>query len=234
VGRLGEEFFNWDVIWSMFPGLLTEAVKNTMILTALSFTVGIALGLVLALLRISRWRLLRWPVAVYIDVMRGLPLLLVIVFIGFGLPIALQWRYPNELTPGVTALGLVYAAYIAESIRAGIQAVPKGQMEAALSTGMPYWQAMQHVILPQAFRIVIPPLTNELLALFKDTSLVAILGTVAGGKEITKYARDFANGTANSSPLVAAGMAYLVITLPMLRLVAWLDKRGRSGSHARA
>jgi polar amino acid transport system permease protein len=229
--RLLTEFFNWSVIGEMFPGLLTEAVKNTVILTVFSFLGGIVLGLLLALARISRTRWLRWPVAVYIDLFRGLPLLLVIVFVGFGIPIGLGVNFPYEpLTPGCVALAMVYAAYIAESIRAGIEAVPRGQMEAARSLGMPYRTAMRHVIVPQAFRIVIPPLTNELLALFKDTSLVAVLGTRVGGKEITKYARDFVNHSANSSPLVAAGFAYLIITLPMLRLVAWLDSRSKAAA----
>jgi polar amino acid transport system permease protein len=231
VHRLAEEFFNWSVIREMFPGLLTEAVKNTVLLTVASFIGGVALGLLLALMRISRAKALRWPAAVYIDLFRGLPLLLVIVFVGFGLPIGLGVQFPNEpFTPGVLALSMVYSAYIAESIRAGIEAVPRGQMEAARSLGMPYRMAMRRVIVPQALRIVVPPLTNELLALFKDTSLLAVLGTRAGGKEITKYARDFVNGVGNSSPLVAAGAAYLVITLPMLRLVAWLDRRSKAGA----
>jgi len=231
VHKLLTEFFNWSVIREMFPGILTEAMKNTVILTVFSFTGGIALGMVLALCRISRRRFLRWPVAVYIDLFRGLPLLLVIVFVGFGLPIGLGVRFPYEpLTPGCLALAMVYAAYIAESIRAGIEAVPQGQMEAARSLGMPYGMAMRHVVVPQALRIVVPPLTNELLALFKDTSLVAVLGTRAGGKEITKYARDFVNHTANSSPLVAAGLAYLVITVPLLQLVAWLERRTKAAA----
>lgn len=232
-----EEFFNLEVIADMFPGLLTEAVKNTLVFTFFSFVGGITLGMVLALMRLSRRRLLRWPAAVWIDVLRGLPALLTIVFIGFGLPIAtgIQFPYPRY-TPGCMALSFVYSAYIAETLRAGIQAVPRGQWEAARSLGMPHRTTMRHVIVPQAFRIVIPPLTNELLALFKDTSLLAVLGTVAGGKEILKFARDLVNTRANTSPLVAGGLAYLLITLPLLRLVARLESRraygfGDSGNH---
>ncbi|HEX2040319.1 MAG TPA: amino acid ABC transporter permease [Acidimicrobiales bacterium] len=226
--ELGREFFNLEVIRDMLPELLTEAVKNTVVFTILSFTGGIAWGLVLALMRISRRRLLRWPAAVYIDVLRGLPALLTIVFIGFGLPIALGVQFPYErYTPGCLALSLVYGAYIAETIRAGIEAVPRGQVDAARALGMPYRTVMREVVVPQAFRIVVPPLTNELLALFKDTSLLAVLGTVTGGKEILKFARDFVNTRGNTSPLVAGGLAYLLITLPMLRLVARLEARGR-------
>ncbi|MDQ3757614.1 MAG: amino acid ABC transporter permease [Actinomycetota bacterium] len=226
--ELGREFFDLEVIRGMFPGLLTEAMKNTLVFTFFSFLGGITLGLVLALMRISGRRLLRWPAAVYIDVMRGLPALLTIVFIGFGLPIAtgVQFPYPRY-TPGCLALSLVYGAYIAETIRAGIEAVPRGQVDAARSLGMPYPTVMREVVVPQAFRIVVPPLTNELLALFKDTSLLAVLGTVAGGKEILKFARDLVNTTGNTSPLVAGGLAYLVITLPLLRLVSRLDARSR-------
>jgi polar amino acid transport system permease protein len=225
-----EEFFDLEVIADMFPGLVTEAMKNTLVFTFFSFIGGIAVGMVLALMRLSRTRMLRWPAAVYIDVLRGLPALLTIVFIGFGLPIATGIQFPfPKYTPGCLALSLVYGAYIAETLRAGIEAVPRGQMEAARSLGMPHRTAMRRVIAPQAFRIVVPPLTNELLALFKDTSLLAVLGTLAGGKEILKFSRDLVNTRANTSPLVAGGLAYLVITLPLLRLVGRLERRHRAG-----
>ena len=228
--QLIQEFFNVRVIRTMFPGIVGEAMKNTIVFTVFSFVGGIVLGMVLALMRIGRTRTLRWSAAVYIDLLRGLPALLTIVFIGFGLPIALGVRFPYErYTPGCLALSLVYGAYIAETIRAGIEAVPRGQMEAARSLGMPYRTAMRRVVVPQAFRIVIPPLTNELLALFKDTSLLAVLGTVAGGKEILKFSRDLVNTNANTSPLVAGGIAYLVITLPMLQVVGWLERRSKAG-----
>ena len=121
---------------------------------------------------------------------------------------------------------------MAETIRAGIEGVPKGQMEAARSLGMKHRTAMRHVVLPQAYRLVIPPLTNELVALFKDTSLLAVLGTLAGGKEITKFARDFANARSNTSALVAGGIAYLIITLPLIRVVSGLERRSRNARSA--
>ena len=228
--RLRDEFFDLDVIADLFPGLVTEAAKNTLVFTLLGFSGGLLLGLLLALMRISRTRWLRWPAAAVVDTFRGLPALLVIVFIGFGIPIAfpgLQYPFP-KYTPGCLALAIVAGAYIAETIRAGIQGVPRGQMEAARSLGMKYRTAMRRVVLPQAFRLVIPPLANELALLFKDTSLLAVLGTEAGGKEILKYVRDAVNRTGNSSPLVAGGLAYLVITLPLLRAVAYLESRTRA------
>lgn len=227
--RFLEEFFNLGVMRQMLPGLITEAMKNTIVFTLLSFSGGLAFGLVLALMRISKRRALRWPAAIYTDLFRGLPALLVIVFVGFGIPIAFPGlRYPfPKYTPGVLALSIVAAAYVAETVRSGIQAVPRGQMEAARSLGMPYRTAMRRVVLPQAFRIIVPPLTNELVALFKDTSLLAVLGTLAGGEEITKFARDMVNRTGNTSALVAGGIAYLVITVPLIRLVGALELRSR-------
>jgi polar amino acid transport system permease protein len=214
----------------MLPELLTEGAKNTLIFTFFAFLGGLAIGLVVALARISRTRWLRWPAAVFTDVLRGLPALLTIIFIGFGIPIATGWNFPfPKYFPGCLALALVGGAYISETIRAGIEGVPRGQMEAARSLGMTHAVAMRRVILPQAFRIVIPPLTNELVLLFKDTALLAALGTLAGGKEITKFARDFANARSNTSALVAGGLAYLVITIPLIRVVALLERRAKTG-----
>ncbi|MEO7836078.1 MAG: amino acid ABC transporter permease [Acidimicrobiales bacterium] len=217
----------------MLPELLTEGAKNTLVFTLFSFSGGLVIGLVVALGRISRTRWLRWPAAIFTDTLRGLPALLTIIFIGYGIPIAAGWQFPfPKYFPGCLALSLVGGAYISETIRAGIEGVPRGQMEAARTLGMPYRVAMRRVILPQAFRLMIPPLTNELVLLFKDTSLLAVLGTLAGGKEITKFARDFANSTSNSSALVAGGIAYLLITIPLIRLVAQLEVRNRRARSA--
>jgi len=212
----------------MLPELLTEGAKNTLVFTLFSFAGGMAIGLIVALMRISRSRWVRAPAVVFTDLLRGLPALLTIIFIGYGIPIATGWQFPfPKYFPGCLALALVGGAYISETIRSGIEAVPRGQMEAARSLGMSYRTAMWTVILPQAFRLIIPPLTNELVLLFKDTSLLAVLGTLAGGKEITKFARDFANARSNSSALVAGGIAYLIITIPLIRLVAHMEARTR-------
>lgn len=228
--RLAEEFLDLEVIADLFPGLVTEAMRNTLVFTTLGFAGGLVFGLVLALMRLSRRRRTRWPAAVVVDTLRGLPALLVIVFIGFGLPIAFPGlRYPfPKYTPGCLALALVAGAYIAETLRAGIEAVPRGQTEAARSLGMSRRTAMRRVVLPQAVRLVVPPLTNELALLFKDTSLLAVLGTEVGGKEILKYVRDAVNRTGDTSPLVAGGLAYLVITLPLIRAVSLLESRTRT------
>ena len=116
-------------------------------------------------------------------------------------------------------LGLTAAAYMAETIRAGIQAVPKGQMEAARTLGMSHFTAMRTIVIPQAFRIVIPPLTNELILLTKDSSLAYVLGVTAQTIEITKFGRDMLNDRVNATPLLVAGLAYLIITLPLSQVV---------------
>jgi polar amino acid transport system permease protein len=235
------EFFRTDIVREMFPRVVTEGMRNTIVYTAIAFTGGLIIGLLLALARISRRRGLRIPAAVIVDVVRGLPALLTIVLIGFGLPIAYKsltgklWRWPlgdfgSTFIPGGFALSVVAGAYLAESIRAGIEAIPKGQMEAARSLGMSHSVAMRKVILPQAFRIIIPPLTNELTALLKDTSLLAILGVKVGGREILTYARTLTNTRSNTTPLIVAGIAYLVITIPLLRLVGMLEKRAKGTS----
>ena len=130
------------------------------------------------------------------------------------LPIALGVRLPGTYTAGSVALAIVTGAYLAETIRAGIEAVPKGQMEAARSLGMGYAQSMASIIIPQAFRIILPALTNELVILLKDTSLLFVLGTTGATIELTKYARDSVGDTFNGTPLVAAAIVYLAITLP--------------------
>jgi polar amino acid transport system permease protein len=168
----------------------------------------------------------RWVATAYIELFRGLPALLVIFGFAFAVPIAFQWRPPGGSTgAGLIGLIVVSAAYIAETLRAGIEAVPAGQREAARSLGMnPSW-TMVSVVLPQAVRIVTPPLTNELVILIKDTSLLFIAGMALGNRELTTFARDGVSQFANATPLVAAALMYLIITLPLTQLVAWLEKR---------
>jgi polar amino acid transport system permease protein len=168
----------------------------------------------------------RWAATVYIEFFRGLPALLVIFTFAFAVPIAFQWHPPGgSAGAGLTALIIVSAAYIAETIRAGIQAVPKGQVEAARSLGMRSSWTMVSVVLPQAFRIIIPPLTNELVVLIKDTSLLFIAGMAVGDRELTTFARDSVSQQANPTPLTIAALMYLIVTLPLTRLVARLERR---------
>ena len=222
-----EGFAEWDT----WHELIATGVKNTLIYTAIAFFGGLVLALVLALMKLSPLALYRWVATAYIELFRGLPALIVIIFVATGIPIAFQWTPPGgTVGAGLIALVLVAAAYMAETLRAGIQAVPTGQSEAARSLGMSAGRTTLSVVLPQAFRIVIPPLTNEFVLLIKDTSLLFIIGVAAEERELTTMARDFlasgpTAGTATS--LVQAAILYLAITLPLTRLVAFLEKRQR-------
>lgn len=224
--RIQESFVNVELALGMFPEVVTIAAKNTLLYTATAYSFGLMLGLVLALMKLSTVRPYRWIASIYIEVFRGLPALLTIFLIAFGLPLALGVRIPFGVLGRVTlGLGLVAAAYVAEVIRAGIEAVPKGQLEAARSLGMSHGRAMTTIVIPQAFRIIIPPLTNELVLLIKDTSLIFVIGTTPLTKELTKFGRDLMAETFNATPLILVGLVYLAITIPLTRLVALLEQR---------
>lgn len=223
-GSIQTNFFNTEIAAGMFPEVVTTAAKNTLLYTVLSFLLGLVLGLILALMKLSPIGPYRWVSTLYIETFRGLPALLTLFLIGFGVPLAFGTNW-STLFSGVLALGLVAAAYMAETIRAGIQAVPKGQVEAARSLGMSQFWSMTSIVIPQAFRIIIPPLTNEFVLLIKDTSLFFVLGFTAGSKELTKFGRDVLFETANATPMIVAGLMYLVVTIPLTQLVAWLERR---------
>lgn len=223
-------FFDLEVAAAAFPEIITVAAKNTILYTAIAFAGGLLLGLIFALMKLSPVLPYRWLATAYIELFRGLPALLVIFAFAFAVPIAFQWRPPGgSAGAGLIALIIVSSAYIAETIRAGIEAVPKGQVEAARSLGMnPAW-TMVSVVLPQAFRIITPPLTNELVILIKDTSLLFIAGMALGDRELTTFARDSLTSQANATPLVLAALMYLVITLPLTQLVAKLERHNKRG-----
>ncbi|MFC5129628.1 amino acid ABC transporter permease [Paeniglutamicibacter kerguelensis] len=217
---LADTFFDFDKLGPMFPELITVGLKNTLYYTILSFAFGLTLGLILALMKIASFAPYRWLATGFIEFFRGVPALLVLIAFGYGVPIA----FPGVLWPQpvvvMVSLGLVSSAYIAETLRAGLQAVPKGQIEAARSLGMPAWRAMVTIVIPQAFKIVLPPLTNEVIMLTKDSSLAFILGATASQYELTTFGRQGLTSLgAGITPLVVAGAFYLVITVP-LSLVA--------------
>ncbi|MEU3189159.1 amino acid ABC transporter permease [Streptomyces sp. NPDC006992] len=223
-GELRRAFFDVEVARKQFPDVVTTALVNTVIYTVLGFTFGLALGLLLALMRLSQVPPYRWLAVAYIEFFRGVPALLVFIALGFGVPLAFQVSI-NQYVTVMLALGLVGAAYMAETIRAGIQAVPRGQMEAARSLGMsPTW-AMVSIVIPQAFRIVLPPLANELILLTKDSSLVYLLGLSMDQYELAKFGRDALNQHRSLTPILIAGLFYLAITLPLGHLVRRLEAR---------
>ncbi|GEK03428.1 amino acid ABC transporter permease [Streptomyces sp. NPDC003388] len=228
-GRLKNQFAQGSIAKEMFPEVITLALKNTVLYTLSGFVVGLVLGMVIALMRLSSVGPYRWVAGIYIEIFRGLPALLIFIFVGVAVPLA----FPGTQIPGGTygkvaiALGLVSAAYMAETIRAGIQAVPKGQMEAARSLGFSPARAMVSIIVPQAFRIILPPLTNELVLLFKDSSLVLFLGVTLEERELSKYGRDLASTTANSTPILVAGLCYLLVTIPLGYVVRRMESRSQ-------
>ena len=215
--------------WGTWPELITVGVKNTLIYPVIAIVAGLALAIVLALMKLSPVGPYRWLATGYIEFFRGLPALLVVLLMAFGIPIAFQWTPPGgAVGAGVIGLILVAGAYMAETIRAGIQAVPKGQSEAARSLGMSAGRTTLTVVLPQAFRIVIPPLTNEFVLLIKDTALLFVIGFAADQRELTTLARDFVASSptaGTSTSYIQAAILYLLITLPLTRLVAWLERR---------
>jgi polar amino acid transport system permease protein len=228
--RLRRTFFDLGVMRGALPDLLTEGLVNTVYLAVTAFVLGLAGGLVLALMAISRRWWVRLPARTYVDLFRGLPAVLIILIVGFGLPTA-GIRPFGRYTPAyaILALAIISTAYVTEILRAGIQSVEKGQMEAARSLGMTYLQAMRLVVVPQGIRRVLPPLTNEFIILTKDSSLVFVLGLSIGERELYRISQQVASRTGNFSAVVLAGMFYLLVTIPLTRLVNYMDTRMREG-----
>ena len=213
-----------DQLWRSF----LFGAKNTVILAAGGEIFGIILGLGLAMLILSSRVVVRAPARAYINFFRGTPLIWQISFVFFGLVLAV--RLPiSTYQVAILVLGLNAGAYSAEIFRAGIQSVERGQIEASRSLGMSYMQAMRYVILPQAIRRVIPPLTNEFIILLKDTSLVYLLGLAPFDRELFGIGRDAYSDKFNATPYLGTVLGYLAITLPMIRVVTWLEKKLRSG-----
>ncbi|HLT96319.1 MAG TPA: amino acid ABC transporter permease [Acidimicrobiia bacterium] len=228
--RIRRIFFQTEIARDMFPEVLTRFAVNTLVYTFAAFVFGLVLALILALMRLSPVGPYRWIATTYVELFRSVPALVTILLVNYGVPLAFGTRIPGGLF-GIAAvgLGMVAAAYMAETIRAGIEAVPRGQSEAARSLGMRPSQAMFSIILPQAFRIIIPPLTNEFVLLIKDTSLLFVVGTTPLTRELTKFSRDVMQENSNATPMVIAALIYLVITLPLTFLVRRLEKRGARG-----
>jgi His/Glu/Gln/Arg/opine family amino acid ABC transporter permease subunit len=180
-------------------------------------------GLIVALMRISRWRVLRYPAIAYMEIFRGTPALVQLFVIYFGLPdIGFE---PSPFQAAIVGLGLNGAAYLSEVYRAGIESIHAGQMEAALSLGMTPARALQYIVLPQAIRTMLPPITNFAIVLLKDTAIVFAVGVV----EIMALARNLVTETLQSAAVyLIAGGIYLCVTIPMARLAAILERQRRA------
>lgn len=200
---------------------------------------GLALavfGTITVLLTFAAWQSAHHPLAIfaelYVDMIRGIPMLVIILYVGFPLQGAIRdatggFIDMSRLTRGVVAISLGYAAYMAEIFRAGIEAIPKGQVEAAQSLGLSGWQTARHVVLPQALRIVIPPLGNEFIAMLKDTSLLSILSV----RDITQRAREFQAATFEVfPPFNTVAILYISLTLAASSLIKGVERRTKRGT----
>ena len=231
-----EQYFDLNVISDNFSVIL-DGFWQTLLLSGIAGALSLTWGLILALLRQLPGKPMapvRWLTIAYIDAFRGIPLLLIMLLISgsfgalaadgtipesIGIP---RWfGKPDPFWYGVIAITITYGAYMAEVYRAGIEAVPGGQMEAARSLGMSHRQSMRYVIVPQAVRKVIPPLLNDFIALMKDTSLVFAIG----GAEVVDAGFDVQSDLFNGSALTLGAIFYIIVTIPLARLVDVLIRR---------
>ena len=217
-----QKYFSIKVIIEVLPFLLKGALL-TIIFSASSEFFGIIIGLVASVIRVSKTKVISWFIIAYVDIFRGTPLLMQIIFTYYALPYV-GINLPAPLA-GIVALSLNSGAYVSEIFRAGIESIEKGQLEAARSLGMSYVQTMIYVIIPQTIRRVLPPLTNELVALIKDSSLLSVIAIA----ELLRTSKEMMTWKLNPSSLTAAAIIYLIITLPLTRLVGYLEKKLKKG-----
>ena len=224
--RVHESFFNGDRFIDSFPRLLDAFVLDLKIF-AWSMPAIVALALLVAVARNSRSAAL-FPVRAltiaYTDIMRGVPVILWIYLIGFGIPgLGMDRPWNSPLLWGSVALVLTYASYVAEVFRAGIESIHESQRAAARSLGLSNWHTMRFVVLPQAIRRVIPPLMNDMVSLQKDVALVSLIGPI----EILRQAGVDKSKFANFTPYIAAAVIFLLLTIPLTRTTDYLVERER-------
>lgn len=223
-------FFDFGAMAEVLPQLLAVGLLNTLIISIAATVLGTVLGMVVAVMGISPSKWLRVPARIYTDLFRGLPAILTILLIGQGFARLSQSIFgPSPYPLGIIALSLIASAYIGEIFRAGILSVDKGQGEACRALGMSYAKSMALVVVPQGVRRVLPALVNQFIAIVKDSSLVYFLGLLVTERELFRVGQDAAVLSGNLSPLVAAGLFYLVITVPLTHLVNHFDNKFRTG-----
>jgi polar amino acid transport system permease protein len=211
-----------------------DGISITIFITISAFVLTLVLGLIGALGRLSRNRVIYFISTLYVEIVRGIPLLVQLIWWYFAFPVVLQgigrWLdiaalasyRSNAVFTAIIGLVVCYGAYMTEIYRAGIQSISKGQMEAARSLGMTYAQAMRYVILPQAIRVVLPPVSNEFIALLKDSSLVSVVAVA----DLTRRGREFMSTHFNPIEVwTMIALIYLVMTLLAGRLATWIEKR---------
>ncbi|MCI6749922.1 amino acid ABC transporter permease [Megasphaera elsdenii] len=212
--------FDFSLIWNSLPLLLAGA-GVTIEITAIAVGLGFIFGLITSVCRLSGVKVLQVIAVCYVNIIRGTPMLVQIFLIYFALPMVIGERI-NPFVAAVAACSINSGAYVSEIFRAGIQSVDKGQMEAGRSLGLSWMQTMRYVILPQAFKHVIPPLGNEFISMTKETSLVSVIGF----EELTRRGQLIIAKTYGSFEIwLTVAAIYLVMTLTIARLVSYLEWR---------
>jgi polar amino acid transport system permease protein len=212
-----DTFLNYRVFVETLP-LILSGLMTTLSLGATCIVAGFVAGFGLAMLRLYAPQPLRFLVVAYIDVFRSIPVLVLLFIVYYALPFA--GIRMTSFSAAATSISMISAAYSAEIIRAGIEAIPKGQFEAARALGLHFYSTMAKVILPQAIKIVIPPLTSNAINVVKDTALASVVAM----PDLLKQANQAQALAANPTPLIVAALIYLIILLPLVRLVGMLEK----------
>lgn len=216
--------FDWQAAINSIPHLL-KGIPYTLLISFGGLAIGFVIGLVFGLLSINRLRGLRWPATAYIEVFRGTPVLVQVLFIFYGLPQLLGGPI-DALTAGIAAIALNSGAYISEIVRGGVQSIDRGQTEAGLSVGLSRSQTFWYIVWPQAFRRMIPALGNQAIVSIKDTSLFSVIGV----GELVRQGQIYIATTFNAMEVyLMVALLYLAITLSLSVLLRWLERSGLVG-----
>ena len=224
-----------DPFWRILL-FVRDGIAITIFITTASFVLILIVGMFGGLGRLAQNRFIHGISSLYVELVRGVPLLVQLIWWYFAFPVVIQqsgrWLnipamanyQANAIFTAIAGLVFCYGAYMTEIYRAGIQSIPKGQIEAARSLGMTYFQAMRHVVLPQAVRVILPPVGNEFIALLKDSSLVSVVAVA----DLTRRGREFMATHFNPIEVwTMVALVYLIMTLFSARMVAWMEKRTR-------
>jgi polar amino acid transport system permease protein len=226
----------WPVPFREIVIFARDGILVTIVVTVASYLLTVIVGLLGGLGRIAKSKLIFGLASLYVEVVRGIPLLVQLIGWYFVSPVIIQklglWlnlqplvEYrANPIITAIVAITVCYGAYMSEIVRSGIQSVPRGQMEAARSLGMSHFQAMRHVVLPQAFRVILPPMGNEFVSLLKDSSLVSVVAVA----DLTRRGREFMS--AHFNPIetwLMVALLYLVMTIVAARVVSYIERRSK-------
>ena len=215
---------DWSSIHQYLPFLL-QGAEMTLYITLLSLIISTPLGLIFAAAKMCPWKIISWPIATIINITRGLPMIVVLFYIYFVFPdIGITL---TSFQASVIGIAFCFSTYIAEIFRAGIESVDRGQLEAARSMGMSYGKAMRRVVLPQAFHVALPPFSNTLVMMLKDSALASTIAVT----EMTRQGQLIAASTFdNTTVYTLVALLYLVLCLPLLALTKKLEKRQMKGA----